>query len=301
MTRCASFRAAVAIASGVIARTCAIVLASVIALTSVIAFTSDAASGFGSRQLPLEPAKDSGQSVTGAFEGWYANPDGTFTLLVGYFNRNQKEILDIPVGPNNRIEPGGPDQGQPTLFLPRRQWGLFTITVPKDFGGQKLTWTLVANGQTTSIPMTLNPLWVVEPFKDAGVGNTPPVVRFEPGGPGYQGPPRGIAGSFTTRVSEPLTLTVWVTDDGRQPPEARPRPGPPATISWSMFRGPAGVTFAEVRPKVDLAGGKATTTSTFSAPGDYILRAQANDASGEGGGGFQCCWTNVHVKVIVSP
>jgi hypothetical protein len=26
---------------------------------------------------------------------------------------------------------------------------------------------------------------------------------------------------------------------------------------------------------------------------------QANDISGEGGGGFQCCWTNAHVKVTV--
>jgi hypothetical protein len=250
-------------------------------------------------QLPLEPVKDSGQSVTGAYEGWYVNADGTFTLLVGYFNRNQKEILDIAVGPNNRIEPGGPDQGQPTHFLPRRQWGVFTITVPKDFGDKKLIWTVVANGQTTSIPMTLNPLWVVEPFKSAGVGNTPPVVRFEPGGTGYQGPPRGIGASLSAKLSEPLTLTAWVTDDGRLPPEARARPGPVATLSWSMFRGPGAVTFGDVRPKIDDASGKATTTATFSAAGEYILRAQANDASGDGGGGFQCCWTNAHVKVIV--
>ena len=47
------------------------------------------------------------------------------------------------------------------------------------------------------------------------------------------------------------------------------------------------------------SGGKATTTATFSAPGDYILRLQANDASGVGGGGFQCCWTNAHVAVTV--
>jgi len=31
--------------------------------------------------------------------------------------------------------------------------------------------------------------------------------------------------------------------------------------------------------------GKAFTTATFSAAGDYILRLQSNDASGEGGGG----------------
>jgi hypothetical protein len=36
-----------------------------------------------------------------------------------------------------------------------------------------------------------------------------------------------------------------------------------------------------------------------SAPGDYVLRALANDASSEGGGGFQCCWTTAHVKVTV--
>ena len=34
--------------------------------------------------------------------------------------------------------------------------------------------------------------------------------------------------------------------------------------------------------------------------GEYILRAQVNDRSGDGGGGFQCCWTNAHVKVSVA-
>ena len=42
-------------------------------------------------------------------------------------------------------------------------------------------------------------------------------------------------------------------------------------------------------------------TATFDAPGDYMLRVQANDESGEGGGGFQCCWTNTYVKVTVRP
>lgn len=251
-------------------------------------------------QLPLEPVRDSGQSITGAYEGWYRNPDGSSTMLVGYFNRNQKETLDIPVGPNNRIEPGGPDQGQPTHFLPRRQWGVFTITVPADFGDAKLTWTLVANGQTTSIPLSLNPLWVVEPFKET-MGNTPPVVRLEPGGATYQGPPRGIGASFSATLPDPVALTLWATDDERRSPEARPRPGPPVTVSWSKFRGPGGVAFDNPKPEIDKADGKATTTATFATPGEYLLRAQVNDLSGDGGGGFQCCWTNVHVKVIVGP
>ena len=109
-------------------------------------------------QLPLEPLKDSGQGVTAAYEGWFKNQDGTFTLLIGYLNRNQKQALDIPIGPGNRIEPGGPDQGQPTHFLPRRQWGVFTVTVPANFGERTLSWTLVANGKTTVVPMGLNAL-----------------------------------------------------------------------------------------------------------------------------------------------
>ena len=35
-------------------------------------------------------------------------------------------------------------------------------------------------------------------------------------------------------------------------------------------------------------------------PADYTLRAVANDYSGDGGGGFQCCWTNGLVKVTVA-
>src|SRR4030095_5398846 len=246
--------------------------------------------------VTVEPVRDSGQSVTGAFEGWYQNPDGTYSLLMGYFNRNSKDILDIPIGPNNRIEPGGPDQGQPTYFLPRRQWGVFRVVVPKDFGNKKLTWTIVANGQTTSIPMSLNPLWVVEPFKDAANGNTPPVVKFDPNGPSFTGPPQGFARTLTTAVQEPLELSAWVSDD-RPARGARGAAG--GAVSWTKFRGPGEGTFSSARAAAD-AQGKTSTTATCSARGDYVLRGQANDSTGEGGGGFQCCWTNVHVKVIVT-
>ena len=251
--------------------------------------------------LPFEPIKDRGQSITGAFEGWYKNADGTYSLLVGYMNRNRVETVDIPVGPNNRIEPGGPDMGQPTHFLPRRNWGVFVIKVPADFGKKRLAWTLTANGQTTTVPLHIDPLWVVEPLKDAGLGNTPPMVRFAPDGTSQQGPPEKISATYTATVGVPLTLAAWATDDGIRAPEARERPGPPVTLFWSMLRGPADVKFEKERPEVDVKdGGKATATATFSAPGEYLLRLQANDASGVGGGGFQCCWTNAHVKVTVS-
>src|SRR5262245_9108245 len=71
--------------------------------------------------LPLDPMRERGASVTPAYEGWYPNADGSFSLLLGYYNRNTKEPLDIPIGPNNRIEPGPADQGQPTHFETGRQ------------------------------------------------------------------------------------------------------------------------------------------------------------------------------------
>jgi hypothetical protein len=255
------------------------------------------------QQLPLQPTKERGASVTAAYEGWYPNRDGTFTLLIGYFNRNRAETLEIPVGPNNRIEPGGPDFGQPTHFLPRRQWGVFTIVVPKDFGTKKLTWTLTANGETTQIPFSLNPAYQVEPFKDVAMGNTPPVLRFQEGGPEFTGPPRGIALTLSAQVGQALSIPIWVSDKHGIGEEGAGRGrgnAPPATLAVVKHRGPGEVKFAEGRPKADFAaGGKATATATFSAPGEYVVRVQANDASGEGGGGFQCCWTNAHVRVNV--
>jgi hypothetical protein len=268
-----------------------------------------AASAIVCGQLPMEPAHDSGQSIIGAFEGWFPNPDGTFSLLVGYFNRNLKEELDIPVGPDNRVDPGGPDRGQPTHFLPRRQWGVFTVIVPKDFGTKKLTWTIVANHQTTVIPLSLDPLWEVSPFFEIGMGNTPPVIIFGEGGPSVQGP-RPSSAALTATLANPLPLTVLVADDAKTFPGAKPPRLPPVTITWSKFRGPGTVKFANDKPAVEkterpgstaVFNGKATTSATFSEPGEYVLNVLANDWSGDGGRGFQCCWTNALVKVTVKP
>lgn len=255
------------------------------------------------QNLPLEPFHNSGQSVTAAFEGWFANSDGTFSILLGYYNRNQQQELDIPIGPQNRIEPGGPDRGQPTHFLPGRQWGVFTVTVPKDFADKKLTWTLTANGQTTNVPFSLAPLWEVEPFKDAN-GNTPPVLKFE-GGASVQGP-KPVQLSLAATAGSPFTLNVNASDDASLIPGMRKPRTPPIALTWSKFRGPGSVTFSNARPLVEKTedssagfAGKATTTATFAEPGDYVLHLVANDWTGKGGGGFQCCWTNALVKVSV--
>jgi hypothetical protein len=258
--------------------------------------------------LPLEPSHDTGQSVTGAYEGWFPNPDGTFNLLFGYYNRNAKEEPDIPIGPDNDIEPGGPDRGQPSHFLPRRQWGMFTVTVPKDFGDKKLTWTLRVHGITAVIPASLNPLWEVSPLKEVGIGNTPPVISFGEGALSVQGP-RPVDDKMTATVGVPLELDLWVGDDAKYFPGDKPPLLPTVTLRWSKYRGPGPVTFANVRPPVEKTDdkkvidaaftGRSATTATFSDPGEYILHVVANDWSGEGGRGFQCCWTNALVTVSV--
>ena len=263
--------------------------------------------GSSARQLPLEPPKEAGLGITPALEGWYQNADGSYSILLGYFNRNTKETLDIPVGPNNRIEPGGPDLGQPTYFETRRQWGVFTIKVPADFGNSKrYTWTIVANGKTASVPVGLIKDYQIEPYKDQAMGNEPPVIRFEEKGKPFTGPPAGIAATLSATLGTPLTLTAWVTDDQKGEPDAGGASAaiaqrlPPVRLSWHKYRGPGEVKFADSTVKIDAAaGGKAVTTATFGAPGEYMLRAQANDRTGEGGGGFQCCWTSAMVKVAV--
>src|SRR5439155_3775901 len=100
-------------------------------------------------------ASPSGQNIAPVYEGWEQNSDGSFNLGFGYFNRNWVEEIDLPVGPNNTIEPGGRDQGQPTHFLPRRNRFLFRIRVPKDFGTKELVWTLTSHGKTERAYATL--------------------------------------------------------------------------------------------------------------------------------------------------
>ncbi len=70
-------------------------------------------------------------------------------------NRNWEEEVDVPVGPDNNISPGVPDQGQPTHFLPRRNRFVFKVRVPADWGKKELIWTLTTKGKTERAYATL--------------------------------------------------------------------------------------------------------------------------------------------------
>ena len=152
------------------------------------------------QELPLAPARATGQSVTPVYEGWYENPDGTRTLSFGYFNRNTTEIVEIPLGENNAIVPAELDGGQPAVFHPRRHWGVFGVEVPADFDG-RVEWTLRMHGETFMIPGHLHRDWQIDALAgEAGAGNTPPLLSFAPNGPEGTGaalPPCRSRGSST--------------------------------------------------------------------------------------------------------
>jgi hypothetical protein len=315
-------------------------LAACVAAGLTLSGTAQQGVGQTPSSLPLSTSiRERGSSLTGAFEGWFYGKDGSSYALVGYFNRNTKQEFDIAVGPNNRIEPGGPDQGQPTHFLSGRQWGVFVVKLPKDLGSKKLTWTLVANGFTNTITLHTQADYIVEPYEDAANKNTPPKIKFDPAGQVFSGPPTAVAANYTATVGAPLALTAWVTDEGPKIniPEpssrgrgrgrgaaaagdaaagaepaaggdaaagrgrgANPFTPPRLAITWTKFRGPGDVKFDAVKPAIDEKdSGKATTNATFAAPGDYLLRVEGNDSTGSGGGGFQCCWTTTYVAVTV--
>lgn len=265
-------------------------------------------------RLAYQLKYDRGQTVQPVFEGWSRNADGTIDMHFGYLNRNYQEELHVPVGPDNRIEPGGPDQGQPTFFHIRSNRNLFTVTVPADFGDQELVWSLTTQGETLRAIGWLAPEWeILEGAVGAGVGG-------EGGEAANQAPELTVRGSpFSVSLPSELTVTARASDDGKpepkpeeddegprvgtqdQPPLLTPpedalevprnvpqhrltvrgnviRPEPPLgqlTVSYRVWRGPANVTtepyFAEVE------NGTATTTISFTEPGEYQLRVSAHD------------------------
>jgi len=168
-----------------------------------------------------------GQSVSPSYEGWMPNEDGSFTLYFGYMNTNWLEEFDLPIGPDNDIEPGGPDQGQPTHFYPRRNPFLFTVRVPKDFGNKELIWTLTTHGRTEKAYASLKTDYEIDKQ----------VISTEVGGDGgslrdelrYNIPPElEVEGDTqrSVRLGEPLRLVALAGDPDNLPARRDGKPQP---------------------------------------------------------------------------
>jgi hypothetical protein len=253
-------------------------------------------------QFPQRLAGRSGLSVTPVFEGWYANPDGTVSLSFGYYNRNSEEVLEVPPGPDNAVQPGPVNQGQPARFEPGRHWGVFAVKVP--VGAPDVVWTLRNRDQTFTIPGHQRRNWKLDALEgEAGSGNTPPVLKLAADGPEGAGPLGVTAGPVSAAAGVPVDLTVWAHDDGRPSGSVATtgRTAVPVTVTWFKHQGPGAVSFGTPSARIPVAGGSATTAATFAEPGEYLVRVRANDASGVSGAGHaQCCWTNAFLKVTVS-
>ncbi len=164
-----------------------------------------------------------GQNVSPAFEGWERNADGSFNMMFGYMNRNWEEELDVPIGPDNSVSPGPPDQGQPTHFLPRRNRFVFKVRVPADWGKKELIWTLTSKGKTERAYASLREDSLVDNIVQAseqgalGAGVSNPAIRAN------VAPELTIdTGERRAQVGQPLTLVALAKDDG----VPRPRFGP---------------------------------------------------------------------------
>lgn len=251
-------------------------------------------------QQSLSPTSPAGQTVTPAFEGWYKNADGTFSISFGYMNRNSAEQVDVPAGENNFVSPGAPNQGQPTHFDPRRHYGVFAVVVPADFGDKKITWTLNFRGKTYAIPGSLKPDWEIDAIQgEASADNTPPKLRFVANGPFGVGPLGITSAAMKVAVGKPLDLTVFAEDDAKAEPVAR---GPsPVDITFFVHQGAGTVKFAPPTVRLAATGGIAKTSATFSQAGEYLLRVRANDSAMASAGHAQCCWSNAFVRVTVTP
>ena len=227
-----------------------------------------------------------GQTASPAFEGWWPNDDGSYTLFLGYMNSNWEQEFDIPIGPDNYFvftEPGRlddlereaydgseADQGQPTHFYPRRNPFLFTVRVPPDFGDTELVWTLTTRGKVHRAYASLKPDYRIDPqvistevggafgsLSDALRTNIPPEIEI--GGEGHR----------TVRVGQPLSLAVTANDPDNLPSRSgrsraptntnqlyRPpssvvvSSGPGLRLSWIVYRGRAqDVTFDPIQMK----------------------------------------------------
>ena len=251
--------------------------------------------------------RDSGRPIVPVFEGWFQNPDSSYTLSFGYISMNLVEALHIPLGPDNFVEPAEFDGGQPTYFKEihrsiRRPWNTFMIRVPKDFGDKRVVWTLRDHGQTYSVPGHItqrnynieNP---IAPARDA-VGTASgyaPLMRFDAAQPWVQGLSGTRWGPLAATVGQPLEIPVYV-NSGETKYER-----PESWLYWMLYSGPGDVTFSEDEVQIALTNKEGTgrTSATFSEPGSYVLLVQSIETL-RNSFEYHCCWTNGWVEVTVT-
>jgi hypothetical protein len=264
------------------------------------------------KQWPLAPTPPDGQRVAPFFDGFYENADGSVALSFGYSNLNRDEVVEIPIGPDNFIEPKEFDGRQPTSFpisrdgLPTRrdrERGVFTVTVPATFKGD-VVWTLRHRGQTHKVPgRTKTGAYGLK--WPMAMGSIPPTLRFSATGATGRGPVGIESPPLQATVGVPLQVTIWTKDDSQR--EADPVPfkdrgpaRPAINVNLYKHSGPGPVTFDPAKSGLTDLEGSVTAKATFTQAGTYMLRVRAdNFGRPDTSAGNQCCWTNGYIRVVV--
>ncbi len=276
------------------------------------------------RDYPLAVRGSTGESVAPFFNGWIRNDDGSVTMIFGFANQNREATIDVPIGPNNFIEPSKYDGVQPTHFPVYRRGGFvgmqergaFAITVPAEEADEDVVWTLTSGGKTWSVPGRTSSTAYEMSNGERALGSLKPAIRFSLNGPEEASVEGIYASRVTTSVGDPISLTAYVQDRGNRGdyPENEMMAYPLGT-EWVLHQGPAEVEFSQARitgrERAREAGEsgasgnngweEVTTQATFSAPGDYMVRLrvdnfQAPDSQFDN----VCCWSNGYVPVTVT-
>lgn len=301
---------------------------------ALLAVTAAVGADAASAQLPehlrghqLAPLRPSGDLVAPFFDGWFANPDGSVTYQFGYMNRNTEEVVDIPLGENNKLElryadgttvEAEVDGVQPTRFYVynrygfngRRERGTFAVTVPDP--STEVVWTLAHANHSYSIPGRATSTAYELSWGAAAFGSLRPAVRFSPTGLESRGSEGPWAEPVMASVGTPVTLSALVQDRGN-------RYGltdelyVPVRAEFIIHQGPAGAE-AEFDPRTvtvdpgmesgegaaQAEWGEVSTQATFTEPGEYVIRIRVDNFAAEDSGfDYVCCWSNAYVPVTV--
>lgn len=280
------------------------------------------------RDYPLTPLRPSGDLIAPFFDGWFANPDGSVTYEFGYMNRNTEEVVDIPLGENNKLEiryadgttvPAEFDGIQPTRFYVydrpgfsgKRERGTFAVTVPDPT--TEVVWTLNHAQHSYSVPGRSTSTAYELSWGRTAFGSLRPAVRFSPTSPES----KGAEGPWTERVmasvGTPVTLSALVQDRGERY-GLTDELWVPVRAEFIIHQGPAGAEAEFDPPTVTVdpemesgegataqaAWGEVSTQATFSEPGEYVIRIRVDNFAAEDSGfDYVCCWANAYVPVTV--
>lgn len=275
------------------------------------------------RDYPLAQRKAAGDIVGPMFNGWIGNEDGSVTLVFGFVNRNREEIVDIPLGENNYIEPKQFDGVQPTHFptfsrggfVGLQERGVFAVTVPKEMAETDVVWTLTHAGHTYSVPGRAKSEAYEMTRAEAAFGSLMPAIRFSMDGNESTDREGIYAPRVTATVGKPVTLSAFAQDRGNRAEYDVESVYVPVGNRWVHHQGPGKVEFSpelvsgREREQDGGEGGASgandwtvlRTEATFSEPGDYVVRLQVdNFTAPDSKLDNQCCWSNAYIPVTVT-